>query len=228
MEITRSPHDYPAPTFSLVPIYYVLQGKGKLKRTFHPSTTRLTINMHTHTPLFLLPLIFFPAPPPSSSVYAEYTIKSPNSLAVHNYANERGVNDIIHDAQLCALINDPAGDPGRLAVGPCLFFFEFLEQFIYGPYFIVAYDEAEGYALVSGGSPTVPTKDGLCTTQRGFNNAGLWVFSRSNVRNEALIQKVRGIAVSKGFDVDVLEDVQHVGCKYQPSSAPRSLRAEAE
>ena len=157
-------------------------------------------------------------------MYAEYTIKSPNNVAVHNYANERGVNDIIHDAQLCATIKDPQNDPGRLAVGPCLFFFEFLDQFIYGPYFIVAYDEAEGYALVSGGSPTIPTKDGLCTTQRGFNNAGLWVFSRSNVRDEALIQKVRGIAVSKGFDVDVLEDVQHVGCNYTPSSAPRSLR----
>jgi len=165
-----------------------------------------------------------PSPPPLPSVYAEYTIKFPNNLAVHNYANERGVNDIIHDAQLCATIKDPQNDPGRLAVGPCLFFFELLDQFIYGPYFIVAYDEAEGYALVSGGSPTIPTKDGLCTTQRGFNNAGLWVFSRSNVRNEALIQKVRGIAVSKGFDVDVLEDVQHVGCNYTPSSAPRSLR----
>jgi len=142
---------------------------------------------------------------------------------VHNYANEGGVNNIIHDAQLCATIRDPQNDPGRLAVGPC--FLEFLDRFAFGPYFIVAYDEAEGYALVSGGSPTIPTKDGLCTTQRGFNNAGLWVFSRSNVRDETLIQKVREIAVSKGFDVDVLEDVQHVGCNYTSSSGPAFLRA---
>lgn len=190
--------------------------------TYMPSNHPPPQSSHTDPPL---PSTLLSLPPSFPfSVYAEYTIKSSNNVAVHNYANERGVNDIIHDAQLCATIKDPQKDPGRLAVGPCLFFFEFLDQFIYGPYFIVAYDEAEGYALVSGGSPTIPTKDGLCTTQRGFNNAGLWVFSRSNVRNEALIQKVRGIAVSKGFDVDVLEDVQHVGCNYTPSSAPKSLR----
>lgn len=156
------------------------------------------------------------------SVYAEYTIKSPNNVAVHNYANEGGVNNIIREADLCATVRDPENDPGRLAVGPC--FLEFANRLLYGPYFIVAYDEAEGYALISGGSPTIPTKDGLCTTQRGFNNAGLWIFSRSNVRDEALIQKLRGIAVEKGFDVDVLEDVQHEGCTYRPSSEPAGLR----
>ena len=64
-------------------------------------------------------------------------------------------------------------------------------QALFGPYWIVAYDEAEGYALVSGGQPTIPTKDGLCKTGDGVNNAGLWIFSRSPVRDEALIAKVR-------------------------------------
>ena len=113
---------------------------------------------------------------------------------MHNYANENGPNQIIHEANLCATVQDPVNNPGRLAVGPC-----FLMGFMYGPYFIVAYNEAEGWALISGGSPTQPTKNGLCKTGTGFNNAGLWIFSRSNVRDEALIAKVRGVAVEKGW-----------------------------
>ncbi len=151
-------------------------------------------------------------------MYADYKLTNPNRVAVHNYANVDAVNNDPREANLCASVTNPVNDGGRLAVGPC-----FLPQFLYGPYFIVAYNEAEGYALISGGSPTIPTKNGLCATGTGFNNAGLWIFSRSNVRDEALIQKVRGIARDKGFDPDVLQDVTHVGCTY-PSAKTQSLR----
>lgn len=46
------------------------------------------------------------------------------------------------------------------------------------------------------------------------SRAGLWVFSRSPKRDEALIKKVRDMAVSRGIDVAPLRDVQHIGCKY--------------
>ena len=62
-----------------------------------------------------------------------------------------------------------------------------------------------------------PTKNGLCATGTGVNNSGLWLLFRSNVRNEALINKVKQIARDKGFDTDVLQDVVHDGCTYRAS-----------
>jgi hypothetical protein len=42
----------------------------------------------------------------------------------------------------------------------------------YGPYWVLAYSESEGYAIVSGGNPTIPTENGLCKTGSGVNNSG--------------------------------------------------------
>lgn len=97
----------------------------------------------------------------------------------------------------------------KLAVAPC-----FLPKIFAGPYWIVAYDEEEGYALISGGQPTEESDevDGLCTTGTGINNSGLWIFSRSQTRNETLINHVRAIAVDAGFDISVLNDVDHTNC----------------
>lgn len=53
------------------------------------------------------------------SVYADYTIRDANTVDVHNYANEGGVNNIVHDVSLCAYVADPTNEPGRLAVAPC-------------------------------------------------------------------------------------------------------------
>lgn len=46
------------------------------------------------------------------------------------------------------------------------------EQMFYGPYWVLAYSESEGYAIVSGGNPTIPTENGLCKTGSGVNNSG--------------------------------------------------------
>jgi lipocalin len=52
----------------------------------------------------------------------------------------------------------------------------------------------------------------MCVRRR---HAGLWIFTRSPQRDEALIQKAKDLAVSRGFDVSVLNDVQHgAGCRY--------------
>ena len=40
---------------------------------------------------------------------------------------------------------------------------------------------------------------------------------RSPVRNPALVERARQIARDKGFDTDVLQDVQHEGCTYTPA-----------
>lgn len=54
--------------------------------------------------------------------------------------------------------------------------------------------------------------DGLCRTGTGINDSGLWIFSRSPERDESLIATVRQIAVDAGFDVSVLNDVDHTSC----------------
>ena len=103
--------------------------------------------------------------------------------------------------------DDDVGDGSKLAVAPC-----FLPKAFSGPYWIVAYDEGMGYALISGGQPDLLSFDSKgdfvgCTTGAGINNSGLWIFSRSSYRDEGLISFVRGLAVEMGFDVSVLNDV---------------------
>ena len=76
---------------------------------------------------------------------------------------------------------------------------------------MIAYSEADGYALVSGGAPSISSPGG-CRTGEGVNNAGLWIFTRRQQRDEALVQTVRKIAASKGFDTSVLKDVEQSDC----------------
>jgi len=78
-----------------------------------------------------------------------------------------------------------------------------LAPILAGPYWVIAYDEKEGYALVSGGPPTIEGKDGKCQTGKGVNDAGLWIFTREQKRDDALLEKVRGLAEAKGFDLSV-------------------------
>jgi len=110
---------------------------------------------------------------------------------------------------LCAYQTEPEEAESKLAVAPC-----FLPRIFAGPYWVVAYNETEGYALISGGQPTIPSGngDGLCKTGTGINDSGLWIFSRNQTRDDALITKVRGIAVEAGFDLSVLNDVDHTMC----------------
>jgi lipocalin len=137
---------------------------------------------------------------------------------VDNYAQD--INGNVFGGGLCA--RQTRDGDSKLVVAPC-----WLPSFFAGPYWVVAYDEAEGYALISGGQPTEgPNEQGLCTTGSGINNAGLWIFSRSSERDDALITKVRGIAEDAGFDLSVLGDVDQTGCWDTPEdgSARKNLR----
>ena len=115
----------------------------------------------------------------------------------------------VQKGDLCAYQTDlDDGVGSKLAVAPC-----FLPKALSGPYWIVAYDEGMGYALISGGQPDLLSFSSLngdfigCTTGAGINNSGLWIFSRSPYRDEGLISFVRALAVDMGFDVSVLNDV---------------------
>jgi len=124
------------------------------------------------------------------------------TVSVNNSAQNKDGD--IFGGELCAYRTD--SNLGKLAVAPC-----WLPKFFAGPYWVVAYDETEGYALVSGGQPTQPGNNG-CRTGTGINNSGLWIFTRSSTRNDDLIAKVRGIAEDAGFDISVLNDVDHTNC----------------
>lgn len=128
-------------------------------------------------------------------------------IQVHNIAYEQ--NSKIHDSGsfICAQI-DPK-ENAKLSVGPC--FLPRIKSWTTGAYWIVSYDESEGYALVSGGQPTIETPNG-CRTGSGINDSGLWIFTREQQRNEQLVAKVQNIAKEKGFDISVLNDVQQSGC----------------
>ena len=142
---------------------------------------------------------------------AQYTVRDSSTfwgytVDVSNYAQD--VNGTEFGGPLCAYQDDDG--VGKLAVAPC-----FLPKFLAGPYWIVAYEEDEGYALISGGQPTIPSgEDGSCKSGDGVNNSGLWIFSRNQTRDESLITTVRQIAKEKGFDLSVLNNVQQEGCVY--------------
>lgn len=143
-------------------------------------------------------------------VYAEYKLLDKKSfwgydIQVHNYAQEQ--DGTPHDSGnflLAKIVNE---DEGKLAVSP-----KFLPTFFAGPYWVIAYNETEGYALISGGAPTETGTDGLCRTGSGVNNAGLWVFTRAQKRDEKLVSKVGDIVRAKGFDPSVLKDVDQSNC----------------
>lgn len=75
-------------------------------------------------------------------------------------------------------------------------------------YWVIAYDEDDGHALIASGQPTIPTSEGLCTYSDPFS--GVWLLART--LNETLTKKYLDIAVSKGIDVSDLIDVDHENC----------------
>jgi len=142
-------------------------------------------------------------------VRAQYELTDPTfpwryTVSVDNYAEDK--DGKYFGGPLCAA-PDRSGDSAKLVVAPC-----FLPRFLAGPYWVIAYDEEKGYALVSGGQPENETEGG-CVSGDGRNNLGLWIFMRSRARDEGLIEEVRDIATAQGFDLSILNDVDQSSCE---------------
>jgi lipocalin len=155
-------------------------------------------------------------------VTAEYARKGKSvfgwDIQVHNLAVEKDGTRHDSGSLLCAKVDNEAR--GQLKVGPC-----FLPPWLpgaAGPYWVLAFDDAKGYALISGGAPNVESAGG-CTTGSGVNGAGLWIFTRARQRDDALIDEVRSIAADKGFDLSVLNDVDQTNCDAAPEAPTESL-----
>jgi len=147
-------------------------------------------------------------------VYADYFRLSEKSsfgydLLVDNHAEDK--NGKIYDSNdrgggIFAKIVDEK--TGKLKVAPA-----FLQNLLAGPYWVLAHEEAEGWSVVSGGPPTEPGDGGKCRTGTGTNKSGLWIFTRTQKRDYAIIAKARALAEAKGFDLSVLNDVDQSNCK---------------
>jgi len=156
-----------------------------------------------------MPIQYLPANS-SNCVTAQYTVKERPTwwgytITVDNKAQYD--NGDARETELCANVPD-SSNPAKLAVAPCFIWSGFA-----GPYWVLAYDEQEGYALISGGQPTIKTENG-CKTGTGTNNSGLWIFTRTAFPAAGVVEKVRDIAKSQGFDLSVLVDINHEGCNY--------------
>ena len=75
-------------------------------------------------------------------------------------------------------------------------------------YWVVAYDENDGHALIASGQPNFPTSNGLCTYSDPFS--GMWILARSLDQPSA--QKYVEIAVNKGIDPSESVFVNHDNC----------------
>jgi len=148
-------------------------------------------------------------------VSAEYTLLDKPTLfgynlKVSNHAEDKDGKALGPLTEICAKIVDE--NAGKAEVSPC-----FLPKALAGPYWIEAFDQEAGWALVSGGPPTIEGTNG-CMTGTGTNNSGLWIFTRKQERDDALVQKIKGIAAAKGFDVSVLKDTDQTNCASSASS----------
>lgn len=155
------------------------------------------------------------APPNQSCVKAEYKIRDsptvPWGYSVDVFNSGRLEDGSLVDAKLCAFQDppaDPEKDASKLKVAPC-----FLPKAAAGDFWVVAYDQSQGSALIAAGQPTRPGIHG-CRTGKGdySSDSGLWIFSRSPVRDEALIDGLRNQALDAGFDITVLNDVSQEDC----------------
>merc|ERR1712038_2092629 len=96
-------------------------------------------------------------------------------------------------------------------------------SFAQSNYWVLAYDEEEGAALIAGGQPDTLNSngDGLCTYSDPVS--GLWIFTRSPVRNETLIEKYRDIARENGIDPSIMKDVAQEDCAYSSLAEPSTM-----
>lgn len=139
--------------------------------------------------------------------YSEYTIlDKPNffGFEIQEHVHIDKPDGSKKDLHPCAKIVDASR--GKLSVGEC-----FLPRFLSGPLWTYTYNETAGYASLGGGAPTNEFPGG-CRTGTGKIGGGLWIFTREQKRNEALVQKARAELKALGFDLDALKDVDQTSC----------------
>jgi len=97
-------------------------------------------------------------------------------------------------------------------VAPC-----FLPLAFGGDYWVIGVgsgpDGTYDWAVVSGGQPHKKYADG-CTTDTGYFNSGLWIFSRTPVLAEAKLSEARALLRNMGYTLSLMKTVDQKGCSY--------------
>jgi len=144
-------------------------------------------------------------------VKARYTLGVDNGLAnflgyqiqVENFSRRQDGTEVNSGDTLCARQVDGA----KLQVAPC-----FLPRAFAGPYWVLEFNDEEGWALISGGAPDKEGEDEKCVTGTGTNDSGLWIFTRKQERDEGLINDLRDKLEAMRFDTSVLNRVDNTNC----------------
>ena len=134
-------------------------------------------------------------------------------VAVFNEASVGSVDGPQEGGEIRAIIPD-LSDPSKLLVGPIE-----IPPALYGPYWVVAVggaadDEPYQWAVISGGPPTIPSNGACRTRSSTVNKSGLWLFHRNPLPSTDDVQVLRETAKSLGFDLSVLNPVEHRGCNH--------------
>lgn len=109
-------------------------------------------------------------------------------------------------------------DGAKLQVAPC-----WLPTSAAGPYWVLEFAEDDPnlgtYALISGGAPGVEATpdpsnpdDKKCRTGTGINDSGLWIFTREQNPDGAVVDALRQKLDDMGFDTTVLNPVDNSNC----------------
>lgn len=140
----------------------------------------------------------------NNCVTAQYTLNNDLSWRYTVAVRNEGVKDNgeVFGADLCAF-QPNAATPAKLRVAPC-----FIPSLFAGNFWVLAYSEEEGYAIISGGQPDQETGNG-CRA-----GPGAWIFTRKPVIDAALLDKLTGMAADQGLDVNIMNRVRQEGCIY--------------
>jgi lipocalin len=161
-------------------------------------------------------------------VRAYYDAVSPDELDVLLTDNEGGVTGPNNEPGSMGfthkmIINDPVNAPSKMKLGA-----GFLPPSSYGDYWVLfagpggssGYD----YGVVSAGPPMNfgerdPNGNGtffgcIAGNDRELNGAGLWLFTREPEPDREVVEMLRNKTIELGFDLSILEPVEHTGCTY--------------
>merc|ERR1712188_20329 len=152
--------------------------------------------------------------PPFYCVRASYTPQEGGKeVKVFNTASLGGVDGGQQNTDM--FLKAVVVNGSKLAVGP-----EFIPQEMYGSYWIVFAgpdEDSYDYGIVSGGPPKNSGDDGcIAGSESEVNEAGLWLFTKDPVPEPGMVDMLREKATELGFDLSVLQNVTHEGCKYPP------------
>lgn len=117
-------------------------------------------------------------------------------------------NGVVSDTHSGLCIYQVREEPAKLEIVEC-----HLPRVYSSPYWVVAYKTGIwGYAIVSGGQPTVPSKEGSGHCSMANTRYGFWIYTREQNRNNNVIVAARAVAYEKGFDLNALRQVVQEHC----------------